>query len=219
VKAHYRKLFCSNFNEHFQTLSQGWSENSQKTLEDVRDDTQLSLSQKDPESFPMSHEIGTDLYALCEEVFSASSCEISEKVTCQTCNFTSRDTHRSSVYWQLSGTGRNSIQAQFLKNLDCELNEQCMHCGSPMHKKTDFNPTLPPVLAFSLTQGNLKVTPAIDVSKNGRKVRYHLKGIIYYGGYHFTARVVTSQGDVWYHDGMTIARECKYEGKFSGLVD
>ena len=99
----------SDFNEHFQTLSQGWSENSQKTLEDVRDDTQLSPSQKDPESFPMSHEIGTDLYALCEEVFSASSCEISEKVTCQTCNLTSRDTHRSSVYWQLSGIGRNSI--------------------------------------------------------------------------------------------------------------
>jgi len=209
----------SNFNEHFQTLSQGWSENSQKTLEDVRDDTQLSLSQKDPESFPMSHEIGTDLYALCEEVFSASSCDISEEVTCQTCNLTSRDTHRSSVYWKLSGTGRNSIQAQFLKNLDCELNEQCMHCGSPMHKGTDFNPTLPPILAFSLIQGNLKVTPAIEVSKNGRKVRYQLKGIIYHGGYHFTARVVTSQGDVWYHDGMTTARECKYEGKLSELTD
>ena len=42
----------SNFNEHFQTLSQGWSENSQKTLEDVRDDTQLSLSQKDPKVIP-----------------------------------------------------------------------------------------------------------------------------------------------------------------------
>jgi len=88
-----------------------------------------------------------------------------------------------------------------------------------MHKKIDFNPILPPVLAFSLTQGSVKVTPAIDVSKNGRKVRYHLKGIIYHGGYHFTARVVTSQGDVWYHDGMTTARECIYEGKLNELTD
>jgi len=70
-----------------------------------------------------------------------------------------------------------------------------------------------------LTQGSLKVTPAIDVSKNGRKVRYQLKGIIYHGGYHFTARVVTSQGDVWYYDGMTTARECIYEGKLSELTN
>jgi len=79
-----------------------------------------------------------------------------------------------------------------------------------MHKKTDFNPTLHPVLAFSLTQGSLKVTPTIDVSKNGSKVRYQLKDIIYHGEYHLTARVVTGQGDVWYHDGMTTARECIY---------
>ena len=27
------------------------------------------------------------------------------------------------------------------------------------------------------------------------------------------------EGDVWYHDGMTTARECKYEGKLSELTD
>jgi hypothetical protein len=46
----------SDFNEHFHNLSQGWSGSSQKSLEEVRDDTQLSLSQKNPESFPVSNE-------------------------------------------------------------------------------------------------------------------------------------------------------------------
>jgi hypothetical protein len=61
------------------------------------------------------------------------------------------------------------------------------------------------------------VTPTIEMNKNGKKIKYHLKGVIYHGGYHFTARVVTSQGDVWYYDGMTTAKECRFEGRLSDL--
>jgi hypothetical protein len=92
-----------------------------------------------------------------------------------------------------------------------------MLCDNTLYRQTEFNPTIPPLIALSLTQGNLKVTPAIEVSKNGRKVKYYLRGIIYHGGYHFTARVVINQEDVWYHDGMTTARECRYEGKLCDL--
>jgi hypothetical protein len=209
----------SNFNEHFHNLSQGWSESSKKSLEQIRDDTQLSLSQKDPESFPMSHEKGTDLYALCEEFFSASSCVISEKIICHTCNMVYRVSQRQNVYWKVCGIGKSSVQVQFLKNLDCVLNEKCIHCNNSLYMQTEFNPAMPPLIVISLTQGNLKVTPTIEVSKNGRKEKYNLKGIIYHGGYHFTARIITSQRDVWYHDGMTTANECRYEGKLCDLHD
>jgi hypothetical protein len=167
----------------------------------------------------MSHKKGTDLYALCEEVFSASSCVISEKLFCQSCNVIFSMSQRPNAYWQVCGTGRSSVQARFLKSLDSVLNDKCVHCGSSLCKQTRFGPTMPPLLALSLTQGNLKVTPTIEISQGNRKAKYHLKGIIYHGGYHFTARIVTSQGDVWYHDGMTTAKECRYEGKLCNLND
>jgi hypothetical protein len=99
------------------------------------------------------------------------------------------------------------------------LNEKCVHCDSSLHMQTEFNPTMPPLIVLSLTQGNLKVTPTIEVSKNGRREKYHLKGIIYHGGYHFNARIVTSEKVVWYHDGITTANKCKYEGKLCDLCD
>jgi hypothetical protein len=159
------------------------------------------------------------MFALCEEVFSASSCAMYEKIICQTCNMIYRISQRPNVYLQVCGTGKSSVQAQFLKSLDCVLNEKCVHCDSLLNMQTEFNLTMPPLIVLSLTQGNLKITPTIEVSKNGRKAKYHLKGIIYHGGYHFTARIVTSQKDVWYHDGMTTAKECKYEGKLCDFHD
>jgi hypothetical protein len=123
----------SDFSEYFQTLSQGWSGSNQKSLEEVRDDTQLSLSQKDPESFPMNNEKGTDLYALCEELFSASSCVILEKIVCQSCSVIIRISQRPSMYWQICGTGRSSVQTQFLKCLDCVIDERCTVCSVTTH--------------------------------------------------------------------------------------
>ncbi|KAF8872935.1 hypothetical protein CPB84DRAFT_1644916, partial [Gymnopilus junonius] len=38
--------------------------------------------------------------------------------------------------------------------------------------------------------------------------RYALSGIIYSRQSHFVARIVDSEGSIWYHDGMTTGRCC-----------
>ncbi len=42
---------------------------------------------------------------------------------------------------------------------------------------------------------------------------YKLKGIIYFGGAHFTSRVINQSGELWYHDGIATGRNCIYNGK------
>ena len=37
-------------------------------------------------------------------------------------------------------------------------------------------------------------------------------GIIYLGGFHFTARLITPGKKVWYHDGQTTGSQVEYEG-------
>ena len=39
---------------------------------------------------------------------------------------------------------------------------------------------------------------------------YHLKGIVYYGAFHFTSQIVTSDSLVWFHDGQ-LGANCQYE--------
>ena len=31
----------------------------------------------------------------------------------------------------------------------------------------------------------------------------HLRGVVYYGSYHYTSRIIDVEGNVWFHDGMT----------------
>ena len=37
-------------------------------------------------------------------------------------------------------------------------------------------------------------------------------GIIYLGGFHFTARLITPGKKVWYHDGQITGKHVEYEG-------
>jgi hypothetical protein len=41
-----------------------------------------------------------------------------------------------------------------------------------------------------------------------------VRGLIYHGDFHFTSRIVGTDGIVWYHDGMTTGSTCKNEGGF-----
>jgi len=51
------------------------------------------------------------------------------------------------------------------------------------------------------------------------KSSYRLRGVVYHGSYHFTARIIDSNNCVWYHDGMTTGKDCVYEGKWKDISD
>ncbi|KAF8218438.1 hypothetical protein L208DRAFT_1351415, partial [Tricholoma matsutake] len=42
---------------------------------------------------------------------------------------------------------------------------------------------------------------------------YYLRGVIYFAANHFTARLITRSGMVWYHDGIFTGRSLIYERK------
>ncbi|KIM76110.1 hypothetical protein PILCRDRAFT_78092, partial [Piloderma croceum F 1598] len=44
-----------------------------------------------------------------------------------------------------------------------------------------------------------------------------LRGIIYLGGYHFTARLFDLNGNVWFHDSRTSGDTCEAQGQLSSF--
>ena len=44
---------------------------------------------------------------------------------------------------------------------------------------------------------------------------YVLKGIIYFGQFHFTSQFFASNGEIWYHDGATTKEKLEYVGNIS----
>ncbi|KAJ7264806.1 hypothetical protein C8J57DRAFT_1069652, partial [Mycena rebaudengoi] len=50
-----------------------------------------------------------------------------------------------------------------------------------------------------------------------RVTRCRLRGIIYHKDDHFTSRLFTPSGDIWFHDGITTWRSTRYEGNLRNI--
>ena len=69
---------------------------------------------------------------------------------------------------------------------------------------------VPNILLFSVAGQNISVTKHIKIRTASGSKKYHLKGIVYHGAFHFTSRIVTSNSLVWIHDGQ-LGANCQYE--------
>jgi hypothetical protein len=73
---------------------------------------------------------------------------------------------------------------------------------------------IPKILVFSVSEQSIQVSKKISFRDGDSLVVFGLKGIVYYGDFHYTARVCTG-GSVWFNDGMVSGRECTYEKRLT----
>jgi len=77
---------------------------------------------------------------------------------------------------------------------------------------------IPKVLVLAVSDASVKVSKKISFHDGESLVVFGLKGIVYFGDFHYTARVCT-EGSVWFHDGMVTGRRSTYEKKLSEFND
>ena len=75
----------------------------------------------------------------------------------------------------------------------------------------------PNVLIFEINSRNIKVSKTLKFEQEGETVVLDVRGLIYYGDFHFTSHIIGTDGIVWYHDGMTTGSSCESEGNFDKL--
>ncbi|KAI0314694.1 hypothetical protein OF83DRAFT_1063406 [Amylostereum chailletii] len=84
---------------------------------------------------------------------------------------------------------------------------------------TAFPDRSPYILAFGIAGSSPIIDHRLELTCEDRTVQYKLKGIVYYGQVHFTARVIDRNDDVWFHDGITTKESCVYEGRLDSEFD
>ena len=77
--------------------------------------------------------------------------------------------------------------------------------------------SIPSVLVFEINSINTKVSKTLKCEQKGETVVLDVRGLIYHGDFHFTSRIIGTDGIVWYHDGMTTESSCENEGDFDKL--
>jgi hypothetical protein len=186
------------------------------SLEDVRDQIRVSLHHLNPNVFPMGH-IGASVDSLAEVMLRPERIVASSQVTCTVCEYKEPklDDFLTYVVHNLRHTNANILQYMQRRR----YRESCPVCGNTMTVCIFYNKT-PVILMFSYDNtSNTKVINKIQTFIGEESTIFHLRGLIYSGGYHFTSRIVSLDGQVWYHDGIRTGGTCLYDGKFKAMSD
>jgi hypothetical protein len=83
---------------------------------------------------------------------------------------------------------------------------QCAPCGGKVDKIICFD-MIPKVLVFSGQNSSIKVSTKICFRDGEERVVFVLRGIVYFGDFHYTACVCV-RGSVWFHNGMGTGKNC-----------
>src|ERR1700683_4818346 len=75
----------------------------------------------------------------------------------------------------------------------------------------------PSVLIFEINSRNIKLSKTLKFEQKGETVVLYVRGLIYHEDFHFTSRIIGTDGIVWYHDGITTGSSCENEGDFDKL--
>ena len=107
----------------------------------------------------------------------------------------------------LLSTGTNLFDSinQWISSYSEPTRQACSICNLPLYLKHTFD-NIPEFLVFDFggLNNDFEINKSILLSKDGIQYLFKLRGVIYFSQNHFTSRVITQSGQIWFHDGMTL---------------
>lgn len=182
------------------------------SLEEIRDYFRRRLARLSQE---FTFGIYTSIQSISEYLFHAEEIVTTSDISCpEGHNEIGRNQQSSTSNYQIIVVGIAQISLQACMNdFSFELGSKCMTCDANLMKHTVFVQT-PPLLAFDISNGLIvSIKPVLWILCDGNRVRYVLRGVIYFDNQHFTERIITSSGMVWFHDGIFTGRSLVYESQ------
>jgi len=88
----------------------------------------------------------------------------------------------------------------------------CPECSGKLIKNTYMNEA-PQLLILHIPYTNIKISQKMNI---GGKTLC-LKGVVYYGNYHYTSRIIDSDKNIWFHDGMTTGSGSQSQGSVTKI--
>ena len=185
----------------------------QMTLETARNKVRCLLHQRNPALFP-NGQVGTAISEMSEQLLRSDNIIASSWIHCTNCGH-EYNLNRDLQTCVLQCPDQNSTTSACLQKHFQEHypRRKCEHCDDNLNKVMRFG-VIPEVLVFSISEPSIQVSKKVSFHNNGSLVVFGLKGVVYHGDFHYTARIFTG-GSVWFHDGMVSGRECIFEKRLT----
>ena len=188
------------------------------SLESARNKIRHLLHQRMPSLFPYGL-VGTAVNELAKQLLRSDNVIASAWQQCIECENESNlhndlQTCVIQCDYDCDCTTYVCLQKRFREH---HPRRRCAQCDGEIDNIMRFD-VLPKILVLAVSDASVRVSKKISFHDDGSVVVFGLKGIVYFGDFHYTARVCTG-GSVWFHDGMVTGRGCTYEKKLSEFTD
>jgi hypothetical protein len=118
--------------------------------------------------------------------------------------------HNSSSVLLSIGTNSFDSITQWISNYSEPTRQTCNICNLPLYLKYTFE-NIPEFLVFDFGGfNNLEINKSFLLNKNGIQHLFKLKGVVYFSQNHFTSRIITQNGQIWFHDGITLQHSMRF---------
>jgi hypothetical protein len=178
----------SKTSQMLQYLSNGFQEMELQnvTFEQLRNDIRQLLHHEFEDIFPYGHR-GASVVDLADKVFSNSNVNASTQLECVNCQFVEEpqaDSLASIVYGyshEITST-REQLRKAFVR----QSRMSCPECLSPLQQVTYYH-QVPRILLLAAGGSLISVNRSIKIRTPTQSHQFRLKGVVYYGGFHFTS--------------------------------
>jgi predicted RNA-binding Zn-ribbon protein involved in translation (DUF1610 family) len=169
------------------------------SLELTRDKVRQVLHEEYPDMFPMG-QIGTSVGDLAFKMLWPDNHIAQSQYRCPECGRTSASEWDNKFGSKLDADcdTPSSIMGWIAK-LENVSNKKCPDCLHNMVKKVSYN-VLPNILVLEYPELDIKTNHKIKLqSADGESKMLYLRGIVYHGQNHFVSRIITPEGNMWFH--------------------
>ena len=171
------------------------------TFEQCRDRVRDMLHNDDADAFPYGH-AGTSAVTLAKYMLECLGNRDGVRMQqCTDCEYNNSQ-HTTSLLWDMYYRFQGTTQ-QWLNKCQLDYNEgRCPQCHRGHVASARRYETAPPLLAINTEGQNIPIDSEVCIESEGDYINtYKLSGIIYFGEFHFVARLIDKASTVWYYDG------------------
>ena len=181
------------------------------SIEEARDNVHQLLHENNSELFPMGAEY-INVVDLASAVGSLSESVASTQYECTKCEHVIYTNSEIDYFAELQCSVLNIQQSDTVAGilgrlLSLTTNKKCPKCNQAMLKNTYLNNT-PELLILHLPYSEVKINQKMKVGGKSMSLR----GVVYYGSYHYTSRMIDMDKNVWFHDGMVTGSSSQSQG-------
>jgi hypothetical protein len=186
--------------------------NGHKLLESARDNIRASLYNSDNAMFPYGSN-GCNITNLAEKLLLSDNSVASIWLECKHCPLVHPLANERMTYVvHTSSSNPDSTAGWWEKLLRQPTQHHCNQCLRVMDKVTAFN-KVPNILMITIGASMISISKQMTFKDGDVLIPMRLRGIVYFGAFHFTSRIVDCDGSVWFHDGMVTGQACISDGK------